>query len=461
VVAVAVENPNRQAPGQAVFFDTEGAFLSAVTVGALPDMITFTPDGQKVLVANEGEPSPDYSVDPEGSISIIDMFMGAAALTEADVTTVGFTDFDQGGPRHDELDPRIRIFGPGATVAQDLEPEYKAVSDDSSTAWVTLQENNAVAVIDIESATVAALVALGFKNHSFPENALDPSDRDGGINIAPWPVLGIYQPDSIATFSAGGTTYLVTANEGDSREYSGFNEEARVADVTLDPTIFPDAATLQLPANLGRLKMTRTLGSEAGDGVYQEIYAFGARSFSIWTASGELVYDSGSELELRTTELVPQFFNSNGTVDTFDTRSDDKRPEPEAVVVGEVDGRPYAFVGLERTGGVLIYDVSDPTAPASAGYADNLRVDPQLGTLRDLAPEGLAFIQAEESPTGRPLLVTANEVSGTTSLYEIGSAPTSISLSEVAATSPERWWPLALGAALLALSVTSLARGRD
>ncbi|MEM8533390.1 MAG: choice-of-anchor I family protein, partial [Chloroflexota bacterium] len=219
LLAVAVENEDTQANGTVVFFERDGSFLNSIEVGPLPDMLTFTPEGQKVLVANEGEPSDDYTNDPEGSISVIDISEGVGDLGPEDVTTIGFTDFNTDGPRNGELDEEIRIFGPNATVAQDLEPEYITVSADSETAWVSLQENNALAILDLTDNTVTSLVGLGTKDHSVEGNGLDASDEDGGINIANWPLLGMYQPDAIATYEVDDTNYVITANEGDAREY--------------------------------------------------------------------------------------------------------------------------------------------------------------------------------------------------------------------------------------------------
>jgi hypothetical protein len=231
-LAVAVESFQKTDPGAVVLFDRALTALSSVRVGSQPDMLIFSPDGRWLLVANEGEPSSyhdddgEKSIDPEGSVSVIDLSKGAAHLTQADVRTASFTAFNEG-----PLDPRIRILGPNATVAQDLEPEYIAISPDSRTAWVTLQENNAIARIDIASAKVTRLVGLGLKNHSQAANGLDASDRDDAtgtgpaIHIRPWPVRGMYQPDSIAAYDVGGATYLVTANEGDAREWPGFAEE--------------------------------------------------------------------------------------------------------------------------------------------------------------------------------------------------------------------------------------------
>lgn len=834
-VAYAIRDVNTQAqqPGRVAFFNTQGTYLNSVEVGALPDMLTFTPDGQKILVANEGEPNsygqPD-SVDPEGSVSIIDLSKGIANAT---VTTAGFTAFNS------QLaalkTSGVRITGPGATVAQDLEPEYIAFSGDGSKAYVTLQENNAIAYVDIATATVIDIKPLGLKNHNqpivtnletyefsnlptlgtttagqeiplggfsglqfegyaengnlkfithtdrgpngepidagrpfllpdftpelirfeldrstgklqltqriqlktsandllsglpnttisggtgntayndevpidlfgktlsldplgadlegiataadgtfwmvdeyrpaiyhfdadgvlidrfvpegtaaaagqtpgsfgiealpavlaqrrqnrgfeavafqngkvyafmqsplrnpttlsngtlnnlqnirivefdpatrttrqflyqldnppglndtdtradkigdavaigngeflvierdddaidsddvaqiqkkvyrfnlndatdisalsgaidvgggvlktvdqmtaaeltavgvkpirkslhvdlaqagynqtekheglalvdqhtiavindndftvgnitidattgtFTRNAepepiqlglislqstgLDASDRDGGINIQQQPVFGLYQPDAIASYTANGQTYYITANEGDARDYDGFAEEKRVKDLNLDPVAFPNVSVLKADANLGRLTVTNATGDLDGDGDIDRLEVFGARSFSIWDANGNLVYDSGDQFEQITAAQVPSIFNSNGASDTFDTRSDNKGSEPEGVTLGTIKGRTYAFIGLERTGGVMVYDVTNPIQPTFIEY---------ISTPEDIAPEGLLFVSATDSPSGKPLLITTNEESKTTAIFEV------------------------------------------
>ncbi|NJO28001.1 MAG: DUF4114 domain-containing protein [Richelia sp. SL_2_1] len=456
IVAVAVEANTPQDPGLVAFYNTDGVFQRSVVVGALPDMLTFTPDGTKILVANEGEPNEDYTVDPEGSISIIDISGGVAALDQTKVKTANFRAFNS--QKQALIDSGVRIFGPGATVAQDLEPEYIAVSADGSKAFVTLQENNAIAVFDIATATVTDVLPLGYKDHSLPGNGLDASDRDvdgssgggGKINIQNWPIFGMYQPDSIASFEADGKTYYLTANEGDARirpdgnieddqgnvilkDGSVFNEETRINDVELDPTVFPNAEELQENENLGRLNITNTLGDTDGDGDYDKLYAYGSRSFSIWDSSGKLVFDSGDQLETITAEQTPTLFNAdfddevldaNGNLDFSDTspsfkkdnRSDNKGPEPEAATVGVINGKTYGFIGLERAGGgVMVYDLSNPTAPEFVQY---------IRTEGDISPEGFKFISAAESPNGNPVLAVANEVSGTTTLYNIDVPPT-------------------------------------
>ncbi|MDF1535114.1 MAG: choice-of-anchor I family protein [bacterium] len=416
VVCAAVENVDKQAPGSAVFFDTDGKFLKKVTVGALPDMVTFSPNGNWVLIANEGEPDDDYTNDPEGSVSIIDMRFGVSGLTQESVRTAGFNTFND-----TVLDPSVRIFGPGAPVAEDMEPEYITISQDSRTAWVTLQENNALAIIDIHESRVTDIVGLGFKDWNLPGNTLDASNEDAGINITNWPVLGMYLPDSIASYQVKGETFIITANEGDSRDYSGFSEEARVKDILLDPDYFQNAAELQDKARLGRLKITTTRGDADGDGEFEALYAYGARSFSIWTADGIQVFDSGGELEQVTADYYPDVFNSDEEYDTFDGRSDDKGPEPEGLVIGRAFGRVYAFVGLERIGGIMVYNVSDPAAPYFVQYINtrNFSRDPLIEPAGNVSPEGICYIKAENSPTGNPLLTVAYEISGTTTVFEV------------------------------------------
>lgn len=822
-IAVAVENADRTLPGKAVFFDANGGFQAAVHVGSLPDMLTFTPDGRFVLVANEGEPNGAYTVDPEGSISLITLPTDMRRLTQAHVKTADFRGFNASIP------PQVRIFGPGATPAQDLEPEYIAVSPDSRTAWVTLQENNAVAELDLRTAQITAVYPLGSKDQSgrprltrhtlpapllgttaagdvlrvsgfsglffegwsgtqmvfvthsdrgpnaepldvnqdgvderpFPlptfqpelvrfavdpkrgsvqilqrigltrtdgapltglpnvagqdglaladevpvdlrgqplpldpwgadlegvvrtpdghywmgdeyrpslyefdargrlvhryipigaeaagaggsevlpavynqrrvnrgfeavayadgkiyaflqspldnpdvaddanskasrnvrivafdlatrrvageylyvleggssdkigdavalgrgrfllierdaatgtsakkavyridlnaatdlsgvgsaitgpggslesmdatalrtagiqpvrkelyldlvaagytfadkaeglalvdaetlavindndfglsgsfdpatgklipnpapqssilalirrePGGLDASDRDGRINIRPWPVKGLYQPDTIAAYRVGGRVYLVTANEGDARDYAGFSEEVRVGSLTLDPTAFPNAAALKNDQTLNRLRVTKTLGNPDQDGDYDELYSFGGRSFSIWTSQGQRVYDSGDIMETEMAARFPEAFNSNNDANnSFDSRSDDKGPEPEGLAIGEVGGRQYVFVGLERIGGIMMFDITSPFDVAFAGYVNDrdFAGDPATDGAGDLGPEGVLFIPARDSPNGQALLVVTHEISGSTAIYQVSRQP--------------------------------------
>lgn len=432
LIAAAVENVDKTAPGRVAFFTADGQVLAELAVGAQPDMLVFTPDGKRVLVANEGEPSDDYLTDPEGSVSIIDVPAAPRLLGPQHVRTVGFSDFEQG-----RLDPAVRVFGPAGSAAQNLEPEYITVSRDGRTAWVALQEANAVAILDVEAGRFTAIKPLGFKDHMAAGNALDVSDRDGAIRIGNWPVRGMYQPDAIASYQREGQTYIVTANEGDARDWSGYSEVSRLrslprplcADgpqiqVFLADNRYGIASLAQLRdnANLGRLNVSKATGLRADGTCYEEIHAFGARSFSIWNANMEQVFDSGADFERLIASVAPATFNANHTANEFDARSDDKGPEPEALAVAPLFGRIYAFIGLERVGGIMVYDVTDPESPAFVQYLNHRDFGAAPGTAaaRDLGPEGIRVIAPEVSPLpGVPLLVVANEVSGTTTLFRI------------------------------------------
>jgi hypothetical protein len=421
LVAVAVEATPKTDPGSVVFLNRAGDILATVPVGALPDMLTFTDDGRSVLVADEGEPSGynGEGVDPVGSVSIV-----STKLPSPEVRTVGFAGFDVGGPRHAELPAGIRLNGPGASVAQDLEPEYVAVDEDGRTATVTLQEASAFARIDLKTARVTSIRALGWKDHSVAGNGLDASDQDGAVNIRTWPVRGFHMPDAVAAFRVSGQDLLITANEGDSRDWPGFSDEGRLRGNTTNATLaIPryDAATLRDNANLGRLNISLTDGRDAA-GVQHAVYAFGARSTSIWTTSGQRVWDSGDAIERRIAadlgSLAGSFFNVSNDDDAFDSRSDNKGPEPEGVAVGKVEGRTYAFVGLERPGGVMTFDVTQPASPSLVAW-NNRRDHTQESPGPDSGPEVIHFVPRGESPSNTPLVLVANEVSGTVTLYRV------------------------------------------
>jgi choice-of-anchor I-like protein len=421
LVAVAVEATPKTDPGAVVFLNRAGDILATVPVGALPDMLTFTHDGRFVLVANEGEPSGYNSqgVDPVGSVSIV-----STKLPDPEVRTVGFADFNAGGTRRSELPAGLRLNGPGASVAQDLEPEYIAVDEDGRTATVTLQEASAFARIDLKTARVTSIEALGWKDHSAAGNGLDASDQDGAVNVRTWPVRGWYMPDAVAAFRVGGQDLLITANEGDSRaDWPGFTDEGRLRGDSTNATLaIPghDAATLRDNTNLGRLNISLTEGLDGG--VRRAIYTFGGRSASIWTTSGQRVWDSGDAIEQRIAAdlgpLAGSFFNASNDDDNFDSRSDNKGPEPEGVAVGKVSGRTYAFVGLERQGGVMTFDVTRPASPALISWAN--RRDHTLATPGpDAGAEVIHFVPRGESPSNTPLVLVANEASGTVTLYRV------------------------------------------
>lgn len=438
LLATAVERADSlgnatQGNGIVAFYQLSGSelpvYLSFVEVGALPDNVAFTPDGSVLLVANEGEPNSAYDVDPEGSIGLIAITNGVPATS---ATMIDFKDFNLGGLRHAELSPLIKINGPGASVAQDFEPEYISVSPDNQYAYVSLQENNAIAVIDIKAAKVKNIIALGLKNFGLDTNKIDASDKDDAINLQAYTgVYGMYQPDTIASYRWNNADFIVTANEGDARDYAGFSEEARAADLSLDPNQ-PQFATAQDKTQLGRLKVTTSMGDDNNDGLMDKIVAYGGRSFSIWTADGQQVFDSAGDFERITAALLGMNFNNNNDENKGDSRSDDKGPEPEALAIGQIGSNTYAFIGLERTSGFMIYDISNPFAVSFVDYVHNrnfdadFAIDTDSGGVEgdasmagDLGPEGMKFIASQNSPTGVPLLLIGNEVSGTTAVYQL------------------------------------------
>ncbi|NKG34196.1 choice-of-anchor I family protein [Acinetobacter junii] len=473
IVAIAVQAKNKTDAGLVVFFNAKDlSFMSKVAVGSLPDMLTFSPNGKTVLVANEAEPNDDYSIDPEGSVSIIDI----QDIKQPKASIADFRAWNS--QKADLMSKGVRIFGPNATVAQDLEPEYITISGDSKTAWVTLQENNAIARIDIAQQKVTDIYPLGYKDHGVMGNELDVSDRDSKIDIKTWTgLVGMYQPDSIANYQVNGQTYLVTANEGDSREWlkdedayfagnlaqgyvenirmkhlfnsKGFNAEGDypahlqkiangVKGAKLNPVTFAycgatatEAGDCRKDSNLGRLNIAWNMGYQTNaDGspkldangrlTYDKLYAYGARSFSIWNTQGQLVWDSGSEFEKKISELFPNYFNTDHEAVSLDDRSDNKGPEPEGITLGTIGAKTFAFIGLERMSGVMVYDITTPMQPKFVEYFTTRNfVETDSAKQGDLGPEGLSFIAAKDSPNGKPLLVVGNEVSGSTAIYQV------------------------------------------
>ncbi len=470
LVAVALADGTNL--GRVGLYDIDGTQLSLVTVGdigadgqdandaSLPDMVTFTPDGDTLLVANEGEYDPgDQTVaaddtDPEGSVSLIDVSAAdPTTIAQGDVTELDFRAYNSG--ESDDLSGAIGDEGSGfhfdptaGSIGQDIEPEYIAVTGDSSTAYVTLQEVNAVAVIDIAGAAVTNILPLGHLDRSVAGNGLDGSDDDGAINIATYDGLfGMRMPDAIAVHEDGGDTWFLTANEGDARAldvegvpYDSDAAEQKIEDVTLDPVL--DPADIATDDTAGQLLVTPHLGDTGGDAAFEELYSFGTRSFTIFDDAGNVVFDSGDDFEQLIAERFPEAFNADDPIEQdgddlasdFDNRSDNKGPEPEGITVGTIGTQTYAFIGLERQGGVMMYDI---TTPANATFVDYITtrnlsdyvngiIDPaQLldpeATGGDWSPEGLAFIDAADSPTGRAALVAAHEVSGTVTMFDLGT----------------------------------------
>ncbi|MGF1763276.1 choice-of-anchor I family protein [Aliivibrio kagoshimensis] len=458
LVAVAIENEVKQQTGIIALYRSDNLeLITTFTAGALPDMVSFSKNGRYIASANEGEPNSRYSIDPKGSVTLIDLHNGPL---NAIVHQIGFEAFNQDGSRHDELPKSVRISGPNASVSQDLEPEYLTFADNGK-LYVALQENNALAAIDVESASVDAIFGLGEKSWSMAQ--LDASNKDKVIgNFHSYPMLsGLYMPDSITSYSVNGQSFIVTANEGDGREYgyettqlqcdsagyewdgddykgsSNYNSKIDFCVVYSDETRgkklnteknHPLAAQLKDKKQLGRLKVIKSNTPLTAE---QNVHAFGSRSFSIWDQNGEQVFDSGDQFA-RIAQMTEQdnFNSSNNSNDSSDSRSDDKGVEPEALEVALINGRHYAFIGLERQGGVMVYDISDPSnglfityvnnrnyqqpvcTKVDDGKCDNATYNPKAG---DLGPESIDYFQRK----GQHFIAVGNEVSGTTSVYRI------------------------------------------
>lgn len=407
LVAVALAGSPTTAPGKIAYFDAGSlAPLGTTPAGALPDMVTFTHSGRYLLAANEGEPLG--AVDPDGS-----------------VTVVRLEDFTLGGPLPSTT-VRTATFGGVPTVndprsftgsnARDFEPEYITRAIGDRRAYVSIQEANAVGVLDIPRAKFTKVQGLGYKKHVLGINAFDPSDTDGPI-LRNYPnVFGMYQPDALAayrlTVKGKPVTFIATANEGDARA----GEDTRVSALPggLDPASFPPPTPWTSNSELGRLNVSNIMGNTDSDPQYEKLYAFGARSMSILDDDAEIVSDTGSEMEqyAKVNDLA-NYNKSNTAASGADNRSDDKGPEPEGVAVGSVNGRLYAFVAAERSGGLYVYDL-EASGPGSAKLVAYINTRPT-----DLGPEGVRFVRGPQSPTGKPLVILSHEISGTVTIFEI------------------------------------------
>ena len=400
LVAIAVQNADYTDNGVIVTLDYEGNFVAKYEAGVQPDMVTFSPNGNCILSANEGEPREGYeATDPMGSVTVVD-------LNSKTVQTITFETFDSSRA---QLVENGVLLKSGAAPSVDLEPEFIAVSSDSKTAYVTLQENNAVAALDLTSGTWKYVKGLGFKDHSAEGNALD-LDQDGKIDIRNEAVYGVYMPDGISVVTIGGKDYLITANEGDAREWGDYEN------IDSDKLVLSDGE--KAGKKIEYLDTSKTDGLESG-----KTYILGGRSFSIWNADTlKQVFDSGDDFEVITAAEFPEHFNSGHDEAGLDKRSHKKGVEPESVSVLETNGKIYAIVGLERMGGIMVYDISDPD---KAVYADYLNVRgfsetvTDLDCLGDLGPEGICTISAEDSPTGNAMILVANEISGTVTVVQI------------------------------------------
>ena len=414
-LAVAIQAENYDEQGSVALFicQANGALTSPATVevGVQPDMVTFTPDGSKILTANEGEPRMGYSaegaVDPKGSVSIIDAKNFAAE-------TVGFDVFDSDAARKALVDKGI-VLKTNTKPSVDLEPEYIACTDD--TAYISCQEANAIAVLSLDNAQFTGIYSVGFEDYS--EVAIDIDKKDEEYAPKTYESLrGIRMPDGISLYEADGETYLLTANEGDSREWGKYlNEDERNFKNGKDMS--PSGAITAKNSGLsGKVVFFDSTDYDGLDS--SKDYLFGGRSFTVLKVTEDglkEVFDSGDAFEAITAAKLSANFNCSNDDKTLDDRSGKKGPEPESVTVGMVGRKTYAFIALERIGGIMVYDITDPENTEFVNYINSREFDADIQG--DVSPEGLCVIPAAESSTGNPLLLAACEVSGTLAVYEL------------------------------------------
>ena len=400
-IAVALQDADYTKPGRVAVLDYENNITAVYTTGVQPDMVTFAGNGRYILTADEGEPREGYgagAVDPEGSVTVID-----TQKTDGAVTVAGFEAFDSA-----DLAEQGVIFNKpdGSVLAaeKDLEPEYIAVN--GNTAYISLQEANAVAVLDIAAGEITAVYPLGFKDLSEEKNAIDLDDSDFGYDPKTYPdTYGVYMPDALAVYEAGGKTYILTANEGDAREWGSFIDEAEETLTASDGSEAKDVRVLDKSVKAGLEE--------------DKNYLFGGRSFSIFEATDDglvLVYDSANQFEEYTFSYLPNYYNASNNNTVIDDRSAKKGTEPEAVILAETGGRMYAFIALERIGGIMVYDVTDPADARYINYVNSRDFNEALGG--DVAPEGLAIAGKGD----KTYLLAAFEVSGTVASYELTAA---------------------------------------
>ena len=411
IVAVALQDVDYNKHGYAAILTTDGELLTMIEAGCQPDNIVFTPDGRKILVANEGEPREGIGegiVDPAGSVTVITL--DAADVQKSTAVTVDFEVFDS---QRETLIADGIIMVKDNLPSVDFEPEYITATDQK--AYIALQENNAIAVLDLDTKEYSGVYSLGYKDLSGEKDALDLVE-DGVYEAKTYDAVSAYMPDGIAVYETDGKTYILTANEGDAREWGDYCNEIKATVTATDGT---------------EAEKVRVINAEVTDGLPEgKTVLCGARSFSIYRVDNDgltQVFDSGNDFEVKTAGYFPAYFNISNNDNTFDSRSPKKGPEPESVVIGKVEGRTYAFVALERIGGIMVYDITHPEKADFCNYINtrDFSEDPEAveKLTGDIAPEGLAFIPAEDSHSATPVLLAAYEVSGTVGAYAVAEKP--------------------------------------
>jgi hypothetical protein len=455
-IAVTVYGQDMVANGAVVVYKAaDRSLVTVLQTGVGPKSAAFSQDGRFIVTADEGAPAPDYSVDPEASVSVVDLTptpVAPATTAPPAITVLDFRAFNVTGitpipttSRESEVQADVRFTGrAGATRAIDFDPQSVSTAVNAR-AYVSLQENNALATVALSPARIESIVGLGSKDFNTATSTLDASDQDGGGALTARPVRGLRQPGVLVAYRNADEVLLLTANTGAPRQRPGFTDATRAATLNLDTTVFPTAATLQQDANIGRLVVSTLDGNAAATttpapGVPQDpdietIFAFGARSFSIVRTTGFPIFDSGNDFERITLQRLTTNFNSAADANgTGDTRSDDQGPAPKAVAIGQIDGSAFAFFGLSEVGGIMVYAMDTGLRSArfleykndrnytvgvsnADGNADGAPdSNPEAG---DLGPTQMIFVPVSASPTADSLLIVGNAVSGTASIYAV------------------------------------------
>lgn len=420
--------------GKLVVFDTNGKVLSSPDIlGVLPDSVTFAPNGTTALVAIEGQPvcakddpattakeDTDYlkASDPEGGVSIVDLTNPAAPV----VKFAGFKQFNVAQMKA----KGIAVSSVVNNVAKDFEPEF-ITAVDNKYAYVTIQEANAIGKLDIEAASFES-VTRAFES-KLSVIARDTSDRDSGAGPRNYAnVVGASQPDAIASFKVGSGHYFVTANEGDAREYTCLNDDLRGSSLKVDSRRFPNWSTLSASAALGRAKVNPTIGDRDGDGDIDTIHLRGSNSMTMYR-NGIALWDSGElldQIQIKAFGVAningSHSYSSDKSTMNYvgQDRSDDKGSEPEGVAVGMVGNTRVAILGLERMTALAVFDITQPRSPV---FQEWLQMLPAKATpakdVKHWSPEGIVFVSADKSPSGKALIITSYELSGSISIHQI------------------------------------------
>ncbi|MBP1967784.1 choice-of-anchor I family protein [Paenibacillus aceris] len=437
-ISLSVQELDSKKPGKILVIDYEGTVLKSYESGIQPDMIKSTSDGRYILTANEGEPRTS-GADPEGSVTIVDTTNDVVSLVKFNNASI-IDDKVHIRGASDPATGAVTGVGQKADAVFDLEPEYIAISEDNTKAYVSFQENNAIGTVDIASKTLLSVKGLGLKDLNLARNSLDLV-KDNMIKFENVPFYGMFMPDGISTQTINGVPYLFTANEGDVTEWPGVRTNGSTIGA-MKGSLAPNSAAAIFLAGKAAYDGVEVAGDMGND----SIYLYGGRSFSIWQANTmNQVYDSGNEFEKVTAQRLPNNFNASNSKTAMDDRSSKKGPEPEDIKVNKVGSKVLAFIGLERVGGIMTYDVTDPANAKFINYTNSRVFTPKDNLNTDTGPEGIEFIPASISPNGNPLLLVANEVGGTVAVYQLNVQKVTLDKSAISVT---------LGAASAKLTAT-------